>query len=54
MDIISNVVIFWIVVEYVQSVLIDKSGWKRVKTADNNKPEVAQREGTMKTQLSSP
>ena len=35
---------FLIVVERKQSALIDKTGLKWVKTADNNKPEVTLRE----------
>ena len=44
----------FIVVECKQSALIEETGKKRVKTAKNDKPEVAPRDGAMKTQISGP
>ena len=46
-------IIFLIVMDRKQSALIDETGYNRLKTADNEKPEVAPRESSMKTQISS-
>ena len=45
---------FLIVVECKQSALINKTGQKKLKTADNDKPEVAPRDGAMKMQIYAP
>ena len=47
-------VIFSVIVECGQSAQIGNTGKKWVRAAGNDKPEVAPREGAMKTQISSP
>ena len=45
---------FSIVMECKQSALIEETGLKWVKNADNDKPEVAPRERAVKAQISDP
>ena len=53
MDIVSGVV-FLIVVGLKWGELIGETIWGRIETANSGKPEVAPREGAMKTQISGP